>query len=338
MSEIDISALSFDQYQRYTTVAQIADLVKIHLHRSSLQVLDVGGFFRTVQGNGILPLSHFLPQDRIVAVDLVPESLPHYILSVGQALPFRDRDFDVVVSCDTLEHVPQDDRLKFVDELLRVARHYLVLTAPFDNEATRLAELIVREYITARGLEHPQFREHERLGLPDADVVRASLHDHGLAFVDFADGYLHHWLLMMLIKHTPGQSLDFYLGLDRYYNRYLSPTDRREPAYRRVFVIAQPGNSELLPVIADRFGPVDSEHLSSFDFATTLFHVLGQAQTFLASNTQRSMENELERLSSELAAARAENHNLRQLVTAYEQGRFMRFMRQAARWRNRLGL
>ncbi|MGC9332510.1 MAG: hypothetical protein ACP5JJ_00050, partial [Anaerolineae bacterium] len=79
MSNIDRLALPFDQYQRYSAAAQVADLLRHHLGRPSLDVLDVGGLYRTRRGQAILPVAYFLPNDRIVAVDLIAEPLSDYL-------------------------------------------------------------------------------------------------------------------------------------------------------------------------------------------------------------------------------------------------------------------
>jgi 2-polyprenyl-3-methyl-5-hydroxy-6-metoxy-1,4-benzoquinol methylase len=104
---VDPLALPFDQYQRYTAITQVADLIRPSLARARLRVLDVGGYFHTRLGFGILPSTHFLSGDQVFAVDLVAEKLPGYSLATGLALPFGDAAFDLVVNCDTLEHVPQ---------------------------------------------------------------------------------------------------------------------------------------------------------------------------------------------------------------------------------------
>lgn len=339
MTEIDILALPFDQYQRYTAVAQIADRVRAHLALPRLRVLDVGGFFRTRHGEASLPASLFLPQDRIVAVDLVVEPLPGYVLSRGQALPFGDRVFDLVVTCDTLEHVPPAGRPAFVDELLRVAGCYLVLIAPFDSPSTRLAERIVYEHLVSQGYQHAQLREHLDHGLPDADALRAGLAERDLAFFDFADGYIHHWLLMMLIKNTPGQSLGFHLDLDRYYNRHFSPGDRREPAYRRVFVVAQPGHEALLPTIAGSFRPAEAASAPpAFGLLTGMFSVLNQGQMAAQAKAQYEAQGRQAEVQAQLAALKTEKTRLRELVAGYERGRFIRFMRRLHSWRAKLGL
>jgi len=48
-------------------------------------------------------------------------------------LPFRDNEFDVVVSLDTLEHIPQNQRQRFAEELKRVSRVGVVLSCPADS-------------------------------------------------------------------------------------------------------------------------------------------------------------------------------------------------------------
>jgi SAM-dependent methyltransferase len=46
----------------------------------------------------------------------------------GCALPFRDNSFDVVMSTETLEHVPPEKHEKFLDELYRVCRDLVFVT------------------------------------------------------------------------------------------------------------------------------------------------------------------------------------------------------------------
>ena len=322
MSTLDRLALPFDQYQRYTIAAEVADLAREHLGKPRLCVLDAGGYYRTRQDQEVLPLVQFLPHDQVFALDLVAAVLPNYTLASGLCLPYGDKTFDLVVSCDTLEHIAPANRLTFVDELLRVTRHLLLLIAPFDSEATRSAEQRWNEYMIARGVHHKQLQEHQRLGLPEAGSLRAALAQRSLKTVDLPDGYLPHWLAMMLIKHTSGQSLEFQLDLDRYYNRYLSAGDRREPSYRRVFVVALPGSEGLLPDITARYRAANAEMLtkhtstaSGLGFATDLIHLLEQIESQAADCLSR------------VAALEVENTRLRQLVAAYERGRFIRTVR-----------
>ena len=326
MDTADLLALPFDQYQRYTAAAQIAEQIRDHLGQARLCVLDVGGYFRIRQGSSILPLVHFLPQDQVFVVDLVAASLPNYSQASGLSLPFGDKAFDLVVSCDTLEHVVPGNRLAFLSELLRVADRYVLLAAPFDGELNRQAECILYQYITSQGRHQDQLKEHLEHGLPCIDTLRAYLAERGLASVDFADGYLHNWLAMMLLKHTTGHSRDFHRQLDRYYNLYFSPGDRREPAYRHVFVIAQPGGEALLADIAESSQTTTSPPSSPvLGFVEDLIELLELSQPEVAAD-------------SDVRTLERENTRLRRLVERYEQGRFIRLMHwlkiQCSRLRN----
>ena len=130
---------------------------------------------------------------------------------------------------------------------------------------------------------------------------------------------------MMLIKHTPGQSLDFHLDLDRYYNRYYTPGDRREPAYRRVFVVAKSGGEALLSAVASNLQNTDSSPVTQdLSFAPDLIDLLLQMQAEAAG------------VGSRLAALESENARLRQLVADYDRGRFIQAMRWFHNQRQRL--
>lgn len=317
----DMLALPFDQYQRYRAITQIADAVRPGIHHSPLTVVDVGGFFRTRLGQSILPLARFLPQDWVAAVDLVAEYLDNYAVASGMALPFSDAAFDMVVTCDTLEHITPDSREDFILELLRVARYCAVTIAPFDSEGNRRAEQLLHSYMTSQGAFNRQLQEHLRNGLPSLEDLRELLSRHELAFFEFADGYLPNWLAMMLVKHTPGLTLDLQLSLDRWYNKHFTPHDRREPSYRHVFVVAKPGNEELLPAAEAAAAASPSDAFPDPAFEADLGRVLGHAR---AAKLPK------------VAALEAENARLRQLVDSYEQGRFIQLMRRLHGWRQRL--
>lgn len=327
MDTIDILTLPFDLYQRYTAAAQVANHLRAHLQQPFLRVLDVGGFYQTRRGLGILPLAHFLPRDKVCAIDLVADAFPNYALASGLALPFGNRVFDMVVSCDTLEHISPESRPAFVDELLRIADRILVLVAPVDNGWNPEAERILNQYMSAHGMHSQPLLEHLENGLPTREGLLDELNRRGVASVDFADGYLPHWLTMMLIKHTGSQPLEFQLELDRYYNRHISSGDRREPAYRTVFIVAQQGQEALLSTIPGALGTADSPTaMPGIEFAGDLANLLAQMPL---------TEPEAFR---QLAMLKAENAHLRQLVAAYEQGRFVSMMRRFHELRTRLPL
>jgi hypothetical protein len=217
--------------------------------------------------------------------------------------------------------VPPLDRPSFVDELLRVANQCVLLMAPFHDENTERAERALRGYLAANERTHRQLEEHFEQGLPAITDQRELLAERGLAAIEFADGYLPNWLAMIMIHLTPGTSLDFLAELDRFYNRHFSPDDRREPAYRRAFVIAKQGREELLAAIEPTFDSGPAATFPRPDFAADLASLLRQTHS-----DGRARFDCLE----------AENARLRGVIEGYEQGRFIRFMRLLHDWRDGL--
>jgi hypothetical protein len=326
MNSLDLLTLPVDHYQRYRAAAEIANQIKDLLDLPRLRVLDVGGFSPMPWGQAIAPLVSFLPHDYVITVDLATETLPNYVQASGLALPFDDKAFHLVVSCDTLEHIPPRHRSSFVEELLRVAGHCLALIAPFDSEQNRQAERILHEYLTRKGITCRPLEEHLENGLPSLENLEAMLSERGLAVEHFADGYLPNWLTMSLVTFTPGQSQAFHKSLNRCYNQHLSPGDRRVPAYRRVVLVAQPGNETLVPLLVNALQLKDPMPISSeLAFASGLCDALLLTQPSASEVPVR------------LGALEAENARLRALIADYERGRFMRSMRWLHQLRGRLG-
>lgn len=327
MKRDELLALPVDIYQRHLAAAEIAERVKAHLRKPRLRVLDVGGLGRTPQGDAILPLAQFLPEDDVLAIDLQTEIIPNFAVASGLHIPFSRRSFDLVTSCDTVEHVPPAGQATFVRELLRVAAHFVVLIAPFDGNLNRRAERTLNDCLASLGIHCPPLQEHLDHGLPSLEDLKALLTENQLAAVDFPDGYLSHWLTMMLFNHTQDQSLAFVRNLNRYYNQYFSPDDRREPAYRRVVVVAQPGDEGLLSSISDLCDSIPpATEDTDLGFTPDLIQLLGSLRAAVTETRER------------LSALESENACLRQQLDAYERGLFMRFMRRVHSLKTRVGL
>lgn len=139
-------------------------------HRSAPvnRILDAGsgphGFARYA-GRECVGLDLAFPRDRI------PDDGGQMRRVVGSMthLPFRERSFDLVLSFDTLEHLPPSQRPAAVRELFRVASKALVIGVPYGTEAAahdRWAAAIER----ARGDEPDWRREHVSNGLPGPEL------------------------------------------------------------------------------------------------------------------------------------------------------------------------
>ena len=249
----DFLELPFDQFQRYKAARDFADAVR-PAPGESLKVLDVGGF------PGLMV--DWLPDDDVTVVDVIEAEAPNYVRASGAELPFEDASFDLVCTCDTLEHVPLGERDAFLRELARVSKDYLFMTAPFADERTRMAEEILYGYVErVLKTDFVTLREHLDNGLPDLDATLAGLGETGFSTHDFPSGYLYHWLPMMVAKHhlmAHRDTDELHRRVDRFYNLNFSPDDHLEPSYRRVIVGSKAGAEAVKAFAGDRTAPAGS--------------------------------------------------------------------------------
>jgi hypothetical protein len=125
-------------------------------------VLDVGG-----RGH---QLGRFLPAAQVSTANIVP---PADFIVDPRVLPFADGQFDVVTSCDTLEHMTAERRPDHIAELVRVASRRLVLCCPYGSPQKQLAERHVGEVVLQQvGVTLSYLQEHLEFGFPsETDVV-----------------------------------------------------------------------------------------------------------------------------------------------------------------------
>ncbi|HZU05700.1 MAG TPA: class I SAM-dependent methyltransferase [Chloroflexota bacterium] len=318
----DLLALPFDQYARHRDAREVAQAVRACEGPARLAVLDVGGY------PCLLP--RFLPDDWVVVVDPAPGTGRGYLRASGLALPFRDASFDLVCSLDTLEHVPPAGRPRYLAELLRVSRRYVLVLAPFASAETERAEALLFEYIkTVLHAEHAQLREHRQYGLPELATTVDLLRAGGAACETFPCGYLYHWLPLMLLKHYL-LSLDpeaaVHAALDRWYNASGVAADRRLPAYRFGILASKQGRTAVLAAVAERFAPAAPAPVAELLARQDLQLVLG---LLALERGNRGPAPLLERLAAQerqIAALTREVETLRAHLAAIRRGRVMRLL------------
>ena len=138
--------LPFDVFSRHKIVASF-------ISENDGRVLDVGG--------GVNGLNRFI-KNQIIVSNLDAGD----VIADGRNLPFANDQFDVVTSIDVLEHIPKKDRQKFINELLRVARKKVILSAPLGSDAHSRAEKRMLAYMKKRNKDSDYLKEHIKNGLP----------------------------------------------------------------------------------------------------------------------------------------------------------------------------
>lgn len=316
--------LPFDQYGRYRMVSEAVTAATSALQRDQLTILDVGGFFREFDGTPRLPAQLFMPKHKVTVLDMPPCDLPGYIQGDGRSLDFSDAAFDLVITCDTLEHVPADDRARFIGELLRVSKLGVILICPMSSPQTVLSEKILFSYILAElDREQPQLLEHSGYGLPQLPLVEQVFAEAGCQTNNYPSGDVYAWLPMMLAKHYLGSRGDdpvLQTGLDELYNSTYGNIDRRSPSYRMMVVAAKDNQNNWLEAVEDALRPTVRSDENSSDERTWLglsMQLLSMLQIGMSDRREARREAHLQQEIAQLRQQVA--HQDRLLVDLAEQ-------------------
>lgn len=333
MTADHLRRLPFDHFARYQLAAEVVELTR---PLGASRVLDIGG------GPG--SLAAFRPTDRIISSDLHMPSqwhaaAPDLVLADGAQLPFADGTFDLVVTLDTLEHVPPDRRDGLLTEAVRVSRGYVLVVCPCATPGVPEADAALLSFVRQRFGEEFEtvgvLQEHLGFGHPEPDKVLASLRRTGADVEQFPSGRLDRWLPMMLLFYNL-----MALGRDdpvervqAWYNTLFYRDDLRAPSYRQAFLARVPGAEGPSPEeIAARLLPTgpplaaDSSALEALRIGLTeelvgavdsyrlevaaLEEKVGQAESAAQAERLRAEHAELRVAALEAFRAQVLNHPL----------------------------
>lgn len=90
-------------------------------------------------------------------------------------LPMRKNSYEVVISADTLEHIPKNQREKSIFEMLRVAKRLVIIVVP-TGRLSEIQDKNLEKYFQKVFGEKDQFlEEHVQNGLPQNDEILVSI-------------------------------------------------------------------------------------------------------------------------------------------------------------------
>lgn len=130
-------------------------------------------------GSGPEGLSLFW-RGRVIGVDVEFKRRP-LLLAVRAsacALPFRDGSWPLVLSCDTLEHIPPPQRRLAIMEMARVSEKNLMVVFPSGQAAQDCYSALARRFKESLP---PWLKEHVAYPLPEAAEVEGWLKADGWA-------------------------------------------------------------------------------------------------------------------------------------------------------------
>lgn len=310
--EGELLSLPFDQYGRMRVAQNImlalhSEIIPKVVHDGAagavLRVLDVGGY------PGIL--RHFLPESAfdVSVIDVVPDDgkIPGYTQGSGMDLPFDDSSFDIVTSLDTLEHIPNPSRERFLSEVMRVARCGIMLINPVQSIQTDLAEETLDEYIRwILDAQQEQLAEHRAFGLPDFEATIKALQSGGWETATTRIANIYNWLFMMVAKHylislRTDQASAFEKTLDRFYNLTFNEGDRAEPTYRGVVVAVKPGFEGALVRLGDLYPPVASTEAANAERLQLAQLLMRLIDLKVANHEDRALREQMDRRDKHIA-------------------------------------
>lgn len=169
---------------------------------------------------GVKPVAVDVAVEHLRAARSAQDVIP--VAASVDALPFIKDAFDVVVSVDTFEHLPQGIRGDAVDELCRVLREDGSAAVAFPTgPAAEAAERDVRErYREFTGETLRWFEEHSREGLPDPMAIRGRFEEsagrtHRVSSSKNATILVWRWLWYVLLCGWPGRGNAFFQAAAR---------------------------------------------------------------------------------------------------------------------------
>ncbi len=224
---------------RYWIIAQIINSTV----GPNAEIVDVGG------KEGLLRSFDFKP----TVLDIEPSSEPKFVLGNALDMPFKDKSFDVSISCDVLEHIEATDREKFIAEMVRVSR-VAVICAPFDNPGVSEVEIEINDYYKSLLKSgHRWLQEHIDNGLPSETETGAAIAKLGYNYAKVRHFSLDIWpkvLKAHLLHAAFGDRRQIPALAKNIYGSYydeLCNYDFGEDGYRTFFIVAKDEVSLKLP-------------------------------------------------------------------------------------------
>jgi hypothetical protein len=160
-----IKSASFDYVSRYQLIAEIITRYYAFTSTKPSQILDVGGLGSFMGQIIALPIT-------ILDSEIQGTNKTEQLGDGAHMDTIKDGAYDVVITSDTLEHIPPKERRNFIQEIIRVSNDLVIVCAPFDDERVVRQEAEVNElYKDLTGKDHRWLAEHKEYGLPPEDVI-----------------------------------------------------------------------------------------------------------------------------------------------------------------------
>lgn len=299
----ELQLLPFDLYTRNTLAAEAMGLISASVQRS-LRVVDFGG------RSGFL--ADFIPQQEVSIVDIrEPETESdkqlqasgRFFVTSGLTTTLADQSYDVATSFETLEHVAPADRQQFLQEMWRVSKIGMIVSAPVDSPFNDTAERTLNAFFEQlKGVSHPWLIEHlENRPLPQGPVIAKYLKDLGAEVVAIPNNNTFLWTMLQYLSFAGDKhQLDIKKMYQLYNDNFKQFGDAQGPVYRHIYIALKPAYAQLVKDIQAQLVEIDLTNNQQRKILDVMLEELSKAlathEIFLQEKDVhiRNIESELE--------------------------------------------
>jgi hypothetical protein len=155
--------VSINMRLRYFPV--LAILNRLKSKNKNISILEVG--------SGSKGVTRFF-KHRVTGLDVAFQKhknkfLKEVKLVPSKSYPFKDNNFDVVITVDTIEHIPKRSRKKALMEIKRVSKRYIIITCPF--EISKWDKRVLKKWPKSSST-YKNIKEHYDCKIPSKNEIK----------------------------------------------------------------------------------------------------------------------------------------------------------------------
>ncbi len=298
-----LTGLPFDLYTRHYIVSKIVNN-SVRSGKEALTILDLGGYAGKT--------SDFFEHDKTTVLDIYDSREDNYVKGDATNLAFQDSSFDLVTSFDVYEHIPRDQRQKFITESVRVSKRAVIITMPIDDEknTTSKAEITLNKfYKSVAGKDHPWLKEHIEYGIPTDKEVQILFKKLGLSYVRIASNRIADWKLIESLNFlgtVDGNALQDAIHVNSLYNLNADTLETGlETGYRGIYIIAK--NKSYLKQVEEGIRQLKEDSHPMFDIHDVALDLVIQQVASLFKTTKFQ--------AKQIKSLSTENHKLNEDIS-----------------------
>jgi hypothetical protein len=192
------------QYDPFLRLRSLAGHV-LDKSNNTYNILDIGG--------SVGFLSVLLPGMNYLLIDPDTNGIS------GISLPFESNSFDITICSHVIEHLPNNQRIKFLKEVIRLTKKEVLLLSPFMSEFGQKSTEEILLNITGAAWA----KEHIEFGLPLQRELTEFMKSQNLNYeiIPQADQRVRFWqYLAMFFAKQAGETENFYEATDFFHNAF----------------------------------------------------------------------------------------------------------------------